>query len=147
VELRQLHTQEEILAVYEIYRACMWAPTPEKYRQKTETLLQEKHAGFFALCEGERICGVTAVIFGEEGRAEIAGIAVAQEMRRRGVGSEMLRELRAAYDLQEICAETDGEAVEFYRQNGFEIQAHTEMYGGRECVRYLCRWRKRPEPV
>jgi ribosomal protein S18 acetylase RimI-like enzyme len=53
---------------------------------------------------------------------EILTIAVAENARKRGIGSAMVAALQNMYHLP-IEAETDDDAVEFYRKCGFETTA------------------------
>ena len=49
----------------------------------------------------------------------------------------MILETSSNYNLQEIIAETDKDAVAFYRKVGFKIQSIGEKYPGTE--RFLCK--------
>ena len=49
----------------------------------------------------------------------------------------MILHVCKAYGLEEITAETDRDAVEFYRRVGFEVESLGEQYPGTE--RFLCR--------
>ena len=72
---------------------------------------------------------------------EILGIAVDTAYRQQGVGRKMLQYARENLGASEIYAETDDEAVGFYRRCNFEINAHTETFPDGECVRYRCVFR------
>ena len=52
---------------------------------------------------------------------EIAGIAVDPAARGQGVGSHMIRQAVRRYRPRHVCAETDDDAVGFYRKNGFSV--------------------------
>lgn len=69
-------------------------------------------------------------------RWEICHIAVAGELRGNGTGSRMIEEVIKLHGIQEIFAETDVDAVGFYRKNGFHIKSLGEKYPGRE--RFYC---------
>lgn len=70
--------------------------------------------------------------------AEILHIAVDEHKRKRGIGRRMIDELLAVGNhLTELTAETDHDAVEFYRRYGFNIQSLGEKYPGVE--RFYCR--------
>lgn len=69
---------------------------------------------------------------------EIKHIAVAPQERGRGVGSSMIHYLIEKCDLNSITAETDDDAVEFYRKVGFRILSLGEKYPG--VVRYWCEY-------
>lgn len=69
--------------------------------------------------------------------AEILHIAVNEHKRNCGIGRRMIDELRMLENLTELTAETDLEAVGFYRKYGFEIQSLGEKYPSVE--RFHCR--------
>jgi len=69
-------------------------------------------------------------------RCEIRHIAVAGNSRSRGLGSRMIGEVAKLHGIREIFAETDVDAVGFYRKNGFKIKSLGEKYPGRE--RFYC---------
>lgn len=74
----------------------------------------------------------------ERDSAEILHIAVDEKKRNCGIGRKILDELLALENLVELIAETDHDAVEFYRRYGFTIQSLGEKYPGVE--RFHCRF-------
>lgn len=68
---------------------------------------------------------------------EIRHIAVSLENRGQQIGSKMIGFIRKKYGFSSVLAETDQDAVDFYRKNAFEITSLGEKYPGRE--RFLCR--------
>ncbi|MFC6617174.1 GNAT family N-acetyltransferase [Deinococcus radiophilus] len=71
------------------------------------------------------------------GQAEITHMAVQPGTQRRGMGRQLLA-LAAAQGWTDLSAETDAQAVDFYRACGFAITSLGERYPGTE--RFLCRW-------
>lgn len=69
--------------------------------------------------------------------AEILHIAVDEKNRRQGIGRKIIDKLLALEKLKELVAETDHNAVEFYRHYGFSINSLGEKYPGVE--RFYCR--------
>ncbi len=43
------------------------------------------------------------------------------------------------YSVKSIFAETDKDAVEFYKKNSFEIEEFAENYDGETIIRYKCK--------
>lgn len=74
---------------------------------------------------------------GEGASAEILHIAVDEHKRNCGIGRRIIDDLIELENLTELTAETDHDAVEFYRRYGFEIQSLGEKYPGVE--RFHCR--------
>ena len=76
-----------------------------------------------------------------EGRAgELRHIAVRSKQRGKGIGKAMLVAVVDRLGLSELSAETDREAVDFYRKCGFRVENLGEMYAGTE--RFRCTLQK-----
>jgi ribosomal protein S18 acetylase RimI-like enzyme len=69
--------------------------------------------------ENDEIFGVCGFRVYHTDRVEIMNIAVAENARKRGIGSAMVNALRDEF-LLPIHAETDDDAVGFYRNVGFD---------------------------
>ena len=67
---------------------------------------------------------------------KIKHIAVCQNQRGKGIGSQMIDYVIDTHSLTYISAETDSDAVNFYRNFGFQIWSLGEKYTGVE--RFLC---------
>ncbi|WP_327932040.1 GNAT family N-acetyltransferase [Brevibacillus centrosporus] len=63
-------------------------------------------------------------------------MAVRAASREHGYGSQLIDLLLQKYKSKVIAAETDQEAVGFYRKYGFQIKSLGEKYPGVE--RFLC---------
>jgi len=138
--LIELTDRERILQVYGIYRHCMYMPTQEKFSRKVNAYLGDGSVKVFACLYCGEIRGVIAVSFTEPRKAEILGIATDPALRGRGIGSYMIKQLIEEYGLAFIYAETDDDAVGFYRKNRFAVRAFSEDYDGQTVVRYQCGW-------
>ena len=79
------------------------------------------------------VCGIVLTTT----HIEIVNIAVAPHMRKQGIGYAMIMALRQKYPLP-IKAETDDDAVDFYKKCGFEIKGIIKQYGEVACQRYHC---------
>ncbi|MFS0727680.1 GNAT family N-acetyltransferase [Paenibacillus sp. 1P07SE] len=89
--------------------------------------LQQKVVGFLGV---ERLSGEEAVL---------KHIAVLRHYRRLGIGKQMLDNYMRLYRIPTIEAETDRDAVQFYRHIGFQIKSLGEKYPGVErfrCIYY-----------
>ncbi|PEG15867.1 GNAT family N-acetyltransferase [Bacillus toyonensis] len=86
--------------------------------------------------EGE-IVGCMGIEINSVKECEIKHITVSSFQRGKGIGSTMINYVSNKYSL--IYAETDNDAVDFYRKYGFEITSLGEKYPGVE--RFLCEFR------
>ncbi len=137
--IKELTRWEEAAAGYDVYQDCMYLPTEEKYRRKMQTFLQEEATKVFACFSDDGLKGMLVLTSFPQRQAELVGIAVEKTARRQGIGTFMLRQVMETCALQAVFAETDDDAVEFYRKNGFSVEKHVEMYDGEPVVRYKCR--------
>ena len=138
MKLVELTHKNDVLQTYEIYKHCMFMPTEEKFNMKAELFLNDHSVKIFACFEQDTMMGVMVVSFTEERKIEIIGIAVNATARRKGIGSYMIDQVVSDYELLSVYAETDHDAVGFYRNNGFRITAFTETYDTETVVRYKC---------
>ena len=138
LKLKELTLKNEILQTYEIYKHCMFMPTEEKFNNKADLFLNDNSVKIFACLDQGKIIGVMVVSFIEEKKIEIIGIAVDASVRGKGVGSYIINQVINNYGLLSVYAETDNDAVGFYRNNGFSIVEFSETYGAETVVRYKC---------
>jgi ribosomal protein S18 acetylase RimI-like enzyme len=67
---------------------------------------------------------------------EIRHIAVRADLRRKAIGRRIIEKTRQSYPKETLFAETDKDAVGFYRQCGFSCKSIGEKYPGTE--RFEC---------
>jgi ribosomal protein S18 acetylase RimI-like enzyme len=60
---------------------------------------------------------------------EILDIAVDPAFRRQGLGSLLINEMIARHSPERVIAETDDDAVDFYRKLGFHIAPFQSKWG------------------
>ena len=70
----------------------------------------------------------------QEAQGIIKHIAVLPQYRLQGVGKALIKHVMAHFSLQIVYAETDDEAVDFYKKIGFNCQPFEGHYG----KRYRC---------
>ena len=136
--IQQLTDLEEALALYDIYKACMYHPVRAKYHQMAQVWLQNDSIRVFACYWQKKPVGVLVLYLKQPHAAEILGIAVAPHARNRGIATHMLQHAAASLALQTLTAETDADAVDFYRKFGFRTIEQTQNYGDHPVIRYLC---------
>lgn len=85
--------------------------------------------GLFVGCIGIQIIDANS--------CEIKQIAVSPLERRHGIGKRMIDFIYMEHSLELIFAETDQEAVDFYKNCGFTITSLGEKYPGVE--RFYCK--------
>ncbi len=80
--------------------------------------------------------GCIGIVLIDTNRARMCHIAVDEIYRHQGIALQMIREIIRKYELTYIEAETDEEAVEFYKKCRFKIKSLGEKYPGVE--RFHC---------
>ncbi|MBO4686903.1 MAG: GNAT family N-acetyltransferase [Clostridiales bacterium] len=118
---------------YGIYSACMYKPTFDAYCKEMKGLLSDKKI---------YVCKVDATIKGmivlDKEKAEIVGIAIDPNFRKKGIGRYLVEEVMRQEDLKSLYAQTDDDAVLFYQKCGFEVKRIIKEYPDGKVVRYDC---------
>jgi ribosomal protein S18 acetylase RimI-like enzyme len=106
----------------------------DKVEIEYDSYLKSPNKTLFAFeLEGKNV-GCMGVEISNLTQCEIKHIAVSSEHRGKGIGSKMISFVLEMYP--SVSAETDFDAVEFYRKFGFKITSLGEKYPGVE--RFLC---------
>lgn len=135
-------TSEE---AFSIYAPCMYQPSYEDYKALMEKYLSDPSVKIFVCdMDGEK-AGILVMkeIEAAEGsetevEAEILGIAVRKDLRGKGIGKEMVCQVMETEHLKRITAQTDDDAIGFYRKSGFEAERVVIEYPNGSVVRYNC---------
>jgi N-acetylglutamate synthase-like GNAT family acetyltransferase len=123
-----------------IRRLLSYATSEDKIDQEYEKYIQSLKRKLYGFeFEGE-IVGCIGIEFISSNDCEIKHIAVSLTQRGKGIGSKMIKFVCDKHSLSFISAETDKDAVDFYRNYGFEITSLGEKYPGVE--RFLCVYKR-----
>ena len=122
---------------FSIYSSCMYRPTRQAYRARMERFVSDPSVKVFVSeTQGEKT-GV--LVLGRSGfAAEIVGIAVSKNRRCQGIGKTMIHHVMESEKLEKITAQTDDDAVGFYRKCGFTEEKTVTEYPDGVAVRYHC---------
>ena len=137
-ELLELTTKNELLPLYDVYKDCMYFPNEDKYREKIQSWLMDDWIRIFACVHDNKRKGLLVLKFTSTDQAEIIGISVEEGSRNQGIGSFMIREIQLRFPNIKLNAETDRDAVVFYKKNGFQITEIQKNYNVETVTRYLC---------
>lgn len=105
---------------YDIYAACMYMPSWDKFAARARTYASDARARVFGALDGDKIIGICAVKLNGDNSAEILGIAA--KPARVGVGSRLIDCVMSNLPIEVLVAETDSDAVGFYMKRGFAIE-------------------------
>jgi len=108
-------------AVRAIMAASAFDPSPEAMKQKVAEFRRHNDWQLYGWVEDGNIVGVCGFEVHSDW-VEILNIAVAENVRYCGIGGKMITALWKKYEMA-IEAETDDDAVDFYRKRGFQATA------------------------
>ncbi len=120
--------------VLTLLKPSVYEPTPERLKHRAEKYSADKNTFVYAC----KKCGLYAgivVFVTENGTAKILDIAVNPKYRKKGIGKSLIDFILNQFPVDTIIAETDNEAVEFYKRCGFDV-----IRFGMKCnnKRYIC---------
>ncbi|MED0875821.1 GNAT family N-acetyltransferase [Bacillus mobilis] len=116
-----------------ILHVLQYAIGPSEVSLKKAVLFYEKNKGTFYKYEEKACIGIEII---RANKARICHIAVAPQYRYKGIALQMINEVLKIHQLTYVEAETDKEAVEFYKKIGFQVKSLGEKYPGVE--RFQC---------
>ncbi|WP_409344431.1 GNAT family N-acetyltransferase [Paenibacillus sp. MBLB4367] len=140
--LIDLKARLEEPAVQELLGLAIF-PDPEKVQKAVDTYKHEDRAHLTGYENEGALVGLAGFRLDEAGVMEIKHIAVVPEERGKGYGRGIVLELLFQHNPAKIIAETDEEAVDFYRSIGFMIESLGEKYPGVE--RFACTYITEPD--
>ena len=85
-----------------IYAPCMFHPTYEEYKTKMEDCLTDSSVKVFVIEYQGRKTGMMVLNL-SEADAEIIGIAVSANARRKGIGKQMIQRVMESENTLEKC--------------------------------------------
>ncbi|ENB9401969.1 GNAT family N-acetyltransferase [Bacillus sp. CD3-5] len=123
-----------------ILNVLQYAVGPSETSLKKAVLFYGRNKGDFYKFEEQACIGIEII---GANKAEICHIAVAPKYRYKGIALQMIKEVVRIHQLTYLEAETDDEAVEFYKKIGFQVKSLGEKYPGIE--RFYCYLEKQCE--
>ena len=122
---------------FEVYSQCMYKPSFDKYKETMSSYLDRRDVNVY-LCEENGTIAGMLVTDRSGGITEITGIAVARDRRKVGIGRKMIGFALKCENTDKLKAETDDDAVGFYRSCGFSTVMIKKEYPDGVDVRYEC---------
>ncbi|HCS74324.1 MAG TPA: hypothetical protein DIW17_10670 [Clostridiales bacterium] len=115
---RSIKNQADNSDIIKIISYSVYECSPERAAIKAKAYKNDETQDIYAWVENGDILGVCGIIV-HRNKIEITNISVSENNRHRGIGSSMITALQEKYEMV-IEAETDDDAVDFYRKCGFE---------------------------
>ena len=130
----QFLTQE----AYQVYSDCMYQPTWEKFCARSKELVNDDSVNIYGYLNENKIVGIIAIKSAEGQTAEIKGIAVDPTYRKQGIGQQLIQFVAENTTITKLFAETDDDAILFYKHCGFTTEAFYISIDNRDYRRYKC---------
>lgn len=125
-----------------VKKLLSYATSAGKVAGEYEKYVASSKLKLYGESSGDEFFACIGMAFLEEGICEIRHIAVSPEQRGKSIASGMIDAICQLYQPDRVVAETDRQAVEFYRNYGFSIASLGEKYPGVE--RFRCVYKMNP---
>lgn len=117
----------------EIRKLLSFATSVEKVEEEYDLYIHSTERKLYGFTAGDEMVGCIGVEFLDGGECEIKHVAVMPKHRGKGIAHKMIDHIGHC---TRITAETDRDAVIFYKKLGFKIMSLGEKYPGVE--RFRC---------
>ena len=114
-----------------------YSPTSEKLNKIVKKYTEDKSIHCFGSFYGDQMIGFIVVKYVDKFMYEIIDIAITPEYRKLGIGSKLIDYVIENFNITTLYAETDDDAVNFYKKYGFAINSINKI---EEINRYKCTW-------
>lgn len=137
--LRALRSPEDDAAARALLALSSGTPTAATIARRYARYRREPHWHLCGYVSAGRLVGSLGLEIAAPGAAILRHIAVFPAYRGRGIGRQLIAHALARFRLHHLTAETDREAVGFYRRCGFSITSLGERYPDVERFRCVLR--------
>lgn len=120
--------------IYFLLAPSVFNPTTERLLSRAEKYQADKKVKAYTYSKNGEYKGI--VVFKiEANTAEILDIAVKPEYQGKHIGSRLIDYIFTRFAVNKITAETDDDAIVFYKKYGFTV---TDTKLNRDTKRYVC---------
>lgn len=121
-----------------ILAESMYMPTKEKLSVRVEKYMNSSRIIALGVRRDNKFCGILIMEDKEGNELYLLDVAVLKDSQNQGIGRAMITYVQETYKPRCIIAETDDDAVNFYRKVGFKVKSLGEKYPG--ITRYECKY-------
>jgi ribosomal protein S18 acetylase RimI-like enzyme len=125
--LINLKHYNDLSEVKRLISECMWADE-ERVNNEFKKYLEVESRELLGSFYKDELVGLIGVIHESIGVVELKHIAIKSNYRGKGIGRKMIHEYVKAKNIVTMKAETDKDAVGFYKKLGFSITSLGEKY-------------------
>lgn len=133
--IKEIHRNETLKKLMSF---AMFNATDGRIKSAAESIYAKEQGRFYVAEEDDYvgICGVRRI---DNQKVDIMHIAVDETLRKQGIATKMIQAVNDIERVKEIHAETDDDAVNFYRKLGFKVTEVRDKYT--DVLRYECVYR------
>lgn len=124
--------------IYHIFQDIIWEPTNEKIDQILNKSRKDESYEIIGSVEENKLIGII-IYRSDKSNVIIEYFGVESAYRQKGIGSKLIDEVIKNTKVNCIEAETEDDAVNFYKKYGFVITSLGQKYPGRK--HYRCEYR------
>ncbi|WP_113928902.1 GNAT family N-acetyltransferase [Bacillus sp. P14.5] len=121
---------------HNMWNLLSFATSEKNINQEYNSYIKLPTKKLYSYFLGDESVGCIGIELFSQRRCEIKHIAVSPKHRNKSVGSKMINFILDKYSFATVLAETDSDAVNFYKNYGFKITSLGEKYPGVE--RFQC---------
>ena len=134
VDVKAILKNRNILSVL---AESMYNPTEERLINRADKYIMNPYVRVYAMNVDDLYVGIIVMDISDNNKIEILNIAVSPSHQKSGIGSSLIDYCISTLHPFEMMAETDDDAVGFYRKYGFKIESLGDKYGV-GIMRYQC---------
>ncbi|AFK86105.1 GNAT family N-acetyltransferase [Thermoanaerobacterium saccharolyticum] len=137
-EIRDIKVILKTSDITRVLAESVYNPTQERLMSRVDEYTNNTNVAAFGYIVDGSICGVIVLDTAQKEKIIILDIAVSKSSQHLGIGSKLINYVLVCLKPSIILAETDDDAVGFYRKYGFEINNLGEKYPN--IKRYECKY-------
>lgn len=140
INIKEKLKSEELL---EILAESVYMPTAERLNSRAEAYINNSDIIALGASMNNRFLGVIVLDYMGDDELVILDIAVLKSIQKQGIGRTLIEYVKETYQPKCITAETDDDAIDFYRKIGFTVKSLGEKYP--RIMRYECQYFRNPK--
>lgn len=135
INIKENLKSEEILG---ILAESVYMPTAKRLNSRAEAYINNSDIIVLGASMNNRFLGIIVLDYSGDSELVILDIAVLKSIQKQGIGRTLIEYVKETYQPKCITAETDDDAIDFYRKIGFIVKSLGEKYP--EIMRYECKY-------
>jgi len=137
--IKDIKNRFNTLEAFSAFSDCMYMPTWEKFNKCALEFIDSASTSIFGYLDDNHIVAIIVIDKQQNKMSEIRGISIHPAYRNRGIGRQLVQYACNLLAIKNLYAETDDDAVDFYKHCGFQTKVFYKedekgSYRRHECV-------------